>query len=68
MADEVTEESAESAETTAEVPVEQWLPHPDSDYIEWMDKRGLYVEDLTDEQRERYEQARAERDGEKPES
>lgn len=45
------------------VPVEQWLQHQDSDYVDWMDKDGpLRADELSDEQRAAYDAALAARE------
>lgn len=40
----VENENAESTESTATVPVEEWIPHPSNDYVDWMDRPSPYYE------------------------
>lgn len=47
------------------IPPQDWIPHPVSDYVDWMGKEGpLSRADLTDEQRAQLDAQAAEQDAE----
>ena len=48
MADDETKSEEEQA-GAEHVPVEQWIPHPDSDYVDWMDKEEPVYQQAPDE-------------------
>jgi hypothetical protein len=53
---------ADAVGDTPPVPVESWIPHPQSDWVDWMDKKGVNARDLTPEQREVYDRLLAEKE------
>ena len=49
------------AEDKKKVPVEEWIPHPPSDWVEWMDHPAKHPDQLTPEERVKFDAAVAER-------
>ncbi len=36
------------------VPVGQWIPHPQSDYVDWMDRNPRYFSDMTPDEQQKF--------------
>lgn len=45
------------AEAKKKIPVEEWIPHRQADWVEFLDKPGKRLEDLTPEQRVEFDAA-----------